>query len=120
MAVEVFRPDVNSKGQMERAAPRLAGFAVGSFFGGPVGGAVGSEVGSSVGDSFSKPENTANVQGSSNPAQRKMEAIDSSDTEILRRGRAALSKYDEETQAAIAPALDEALKRAAQNQQMGR
>lgn len=122
MATEVYRPDVNSKGQLERIAPRIAGMAIGGYFGGPTGAAVGGEVGGSLGEGFSKSENQANVSApeTSSPAARKMEAVEGSDTEVLRRGRAALSKYDEETQAAIAPALDEALRRAAENQKMGR
>lgn len=106
------------------AGLQMGGTAAGTAFGGPVGGAAGGMVGGMLGKAVNSGSNQgpSGIEQASSPVDRRMSASQQDPMNQLKEGRAALSSMDPDTQAALSPVLDEAIKKAAtqkQKQQVG-
>lgn len=94
---------------------------VGSYYGGPAGGAVGGQIGQGMTKDPSQPVAERSQQPESDmsqiagdPRSRRQQSIEESPTYTLRKGQESLSTMDPETQKTLAPVLQEALKRDAE------
>jgi hypothetical protein len=59
----------------------------------------------------------APAQVMSSPVDRRMETLGSDPTNTLKQGRAALDQVDSQTREGLAPVIDEAIKKSAQQKQ---
>lgn len=101
-----------------RSVPAMAGAAAGGVYGGPAGAAAGGMLGGQVGKGMVKEAQTSGVdQQKSSPVDRRMQSAQSDPLNQLKEGKAALASTDPDTQAALSPVLDEAIKKAAQQKQ---
>ncbi len=119
MAAQEVNMGKKQPGMIESIIPAVTGLiggAVGTYYGGPAGGAAGSAVGSKVGGAaIGGGEGVGAVQSSSNPRDRFMQQQEQNPVNQLQQGKASLNGMDEQTKVMLQPALDEALKRAMQN-----
>lgn len=98
---------------------QMGGQALGSAYGGPVGGAIGGQLGATAGKAVNSGSNQgpSGIEQATSPVDRRMQATQQEPLNQLKEGRAALSSMDPDTQAALSPVLDEAIKKAATQKQ---